>query len=593
MANDGIVFDLDHGPRLLAAATAMQRGDFRELPWLLGLAAERPQDALIQNLAGIGALAVGLHGEAVGLLTGAFELEPLPETLLTLASAVEAESGPFAAYRVIDLGYQAFPDSTEIRDYRTGIAYRLGAVGVALPGVDDLETRVERPWKREPINIGDRQIPVWQGEPVNRLFVVNDEGHGDAIQKVRYLPLARRRCAHLSLAAPKALLSLFREFADRVCADTDVALLQADAWAPLSDLEDLDLGTPARCYLPSVVPLHRGKVPKIGLCWRGNYLNTTDAVRSAPLPNLAPLARLRGVEWVSLQVGPMAAEPRPPGLQLGEAPPLPDFEATARAIDELDLVISVDTAVAHLAGAMGRPVWLAMADPNDPRWDGDPLYERMRLFRQSERGAWVPLFDKVAEEIAKQFAGRGVQLEPRRDITSTIPMFSADECDAMLAALAGEPLTDGKFRNEFAYRVSDASRYSARELRLDREHHADVYEHLWDLLRQHGTVEEGECIEILKVLVYRRGDHFIWHQDAGATPGTPERRLSLTVQLSASADYLGGDLVIVEDGAVTAAARGRGVATVFRSSAQHTVTHVLAGERIALVGWIGPQVQTP
>jgi len=164
---------------------------------------------------------------------------------------------------------------------------------------------------------------------------------------------------------------------------------------------------------PELVRLWTGRLPqqglRVGLAWKGNPDFENDADRSLPsLATLAPLAAAGAVHFVSLQKGPGEDEALnpPAGMSLYAAgPQLRDFADTAAVIANLDLVISVDTAVAHLAGAMGKPCWVLLPDYRcDWRWltgrNDTPWYPFMRLFRQSAAGDWAPVIDAVRRELA-------------------------------------------------------------------------------------------------------------------------------------------------------------------------------------------------
>ncbi|MGD0585409.1 MAG: glycosyltransferase family 9 protein [Oryzomonas sp.] len=141
---------------------------------------------------------------------------------------------------------------------------------------------------------------------------------------------------------------------------------------------------------------------RVGLVWRGNPLNPLDQDRSAPLAAFSPFAKLDGVSFYSLQVGPAAEETTSPpaGLRLTDVTDkLEDFADTAALVANLDLVISVDTGVAHLAGALGKPVWVLLS--YIPCWryllnrDDSPWYPTMRLFRQKRPGDWGGVIKQV------------------------------------------------------------------------------------------------------------------------------------------------------------------------------------------------------
>jgi hypothetical protein len=145
-----------------------------------------------------------------------------------------------------------------------------------------------------------------------------------------------------------------------------------------------------------------GATRRVGLCWAGNPAHGNDRRRSLALSVLAPLFSVPGITWFSLQVGEAAAQlattsaahrvvPLPAGTELID---------TTALIAELDLVISVDTGIAHLAGALARPTWLLLPFAPDWRWqlgrDDSPWYPTLRLFRQSQPGDWPAVVDRVA-----------------------------------------------------------------------------------------------------------------------------------------------------------------------------------------------------
>jgi hypothetical protein len=140
---------------------------------------------------------------------------------------------------------------------------------------------------------------------------------------------------------------------------------------------------------------------KVGIAWAGSPLHRSNVQRSIDVETLAPLLKLESARWFSLQVGERADDLArlPAGLVTDLAPQLADFAESAAAISELDLVITVDTAVAHLAGALGRPCWVMLRFAPDWRWllerEETPWYPTLRLFRQRARGDWEDVVARV------------------------------------------------------------------------------------------------------------------------------------------------------------------------------------------------------
>lgn len=262
--------------------------------------------------------------------------------------------------------------------------------------------------------------PAWDGSnPAGRrLFLHTEQGLGDAIQFVRFAGVLADQGAEIIVGCPPGLRRLFQTAPGvRQVVTNRTDLPPFDCHAALMSLPAL-LGTtlatlPARVpYLRSpspAVPLPEGQVGlrKIGLVWAGNPGHRLDRTRSLALSALQPLLSQPGVRWYSLQVGPQAGEIAQNGLghllyDLGAA--VGDLADTANWISQMDLVISVDTAVAHLAGALGRPVWTLLPYAAEWRWmvgrDDSPWYPTMRLFRQARPGDWPGLVRRLGDELA-------------------------------------------------------------------------------------------------------------------------------------------------------------------------------------------------
>ncbi|HQU42640.1 MAG TPA: glycosyltransferase family 9 protein, partial [Pirellulales bacterium] len=149
---------------------------------------------------------------------------------------------------------------------------------------------------------------------------------------------------------------------------------------------------------------------KVGLAWAGRSTHKNDHNRSLPLSLLAPLAAVPGIHFYSLQKGgPSSQAQNPPaGMRLTDwTDELADFADTAALVTNLDLVISVDTAVAHLTGALGKPVWLLAPHVSDWRWppgrDDSGWYPTMRVFRQPRAGRWSKVIERAARELSALF----------------------------------------------------------------------------------------------------------------------------------------------------------------------------------------------
>ena len=167
---------------------------------------------------------------------------------------------------------------------------------------------------------------------------------------------------------------------------------------------------PAYIAAPTPMALDADPGPKIGLVWAGNPRHANDLNRSRALTEFSPLVR-PNLSFYGVQKGPAAHQAPPPSMQFRDLEDdLHDFQDTARALMALDLLITVDTATAHLAGALGRPVWVLLPLVADWRWlrdrDDSPWYPSMRLFRQNKSGDWKPVFMAV-RTVLREILGKG------------------------------------------------------------------------------------------------------------------------------------------------------------------------------------------
>ena len=270
---------------------------------------------------------------------------------------------------------------------------------------------------------------TWKGEDISgqSILLCSEQGLGDVIQFARYAPLLAQRGAEVFLCCPPRLTRLLERLPgiakvipkDRPRPRTDWVCLLMDVPGILgTDLDSIPGGCP---YLPSrtgprpLLPPTRQL--RIGIVWGGSPRHKADGRRSCRLADFAPLVELPGTEFVSLQVGPRAEELRTSGWQgliHDASDQVGSIEATADALPEVDLVITVDTMMAHLAGALGRPVWTLLAFAPDWRWMLDradtPWYPTMRLFRQPAPNDWASVF----REVRRALAARLSQLEEDR-----------------------------------------------------------------------------------------------------------------------------------------------------------------------------------
>jgi Flp pilus assembly protein TadD len=251
--------------------------------------------------------------------------------------------------------------------------------------------------------------PVWTGDdPAGRTILVHaEQGLGDTIQFSRYLPLIVGRGGQAVLACERPLLPLLAMLPDIRVVPKDAPLPPYDAWIDQMSLPHVFATRPdslplATGYLradEALVAWWRTKLPpgrNIGVAWGGNPAHSNDRRRSLPPEAVARLRALCLGCAVNLQVGPRAGEAGLPDL----SPFLTDYAQTAALVANLDLVVTVDTSVAHVAGALGVPCWVMLPFAPDWRWmlgrDDTPWYASLRLFRQPHPGDWDGVLDAVA-----------------------------------------------------------------------------------------------------------------------------------------------------------------------------------------------------
>ena len=252
----------------------------------------------------------------------------------------------------------------------------------------------------------------WNGESPagKRVLIRCYHGLGDTVQFIRYAPLLRRQAREIIVWAQPSLVSLLdrTDGVDRVLPlhdgqpetayDLDVEVMELPHLFR-SSLDDLPAGVPYLHSSPAATPPRSDDPTKfhVGLVWRAGDWDTR---RSVPLPLLASLAEVPGVALHALQRGSTLADWR---AEYGENIGSDDVETTAAQMKSLDLIVSVDSFPAHLAGALGRPIWTLLHSTPDWRWmntgSRSPWYPTMRLFRQAQAGDWEAVVGQVAAEL--------------------------------------------------------------------------------------------------------------------------------------------------------------------------------------------------
>ena len=388
----------------------------------------RPDFAAAHNRLGDALRDVGRLDETVPAYRRAVEINPgFVEAQNNLAGALAATGQVEKALAECRRTLELRPDLAAAHLTR---AMLLLLTGCFAEGWAEYEWRWE--WAGAPSPMRDPTQPVWRGEdPRGRAILVQaEQGFGDTIQFIRYAPLLAQRGARVIVECRPELKPLLQalEGVEQVLAEGE-PLPPCDLRLPLlsaplafrTTLETVPANVPYLRPDPARVDQWRSRLAprstpvaprlKVGLAWAGKPVNMADWYRSMPLSSLAPLADVKDVRFYSLQKGSgeQAANAPAPMALCDLTNELRDFADTAALIANLDLVITVDTAVAHLAGAMAKPVWTLLPFVPEWRWlldrEDSPWYPTMRLFRQKTRGDWAGVVERVAGELNRRVQG--------------------------------------------------------------------------------------------------------------------------------------------------------------------------------------------
>jgi len=380
------------------------------------------------NNLGLALQAEGQFVEAVACYERALAGKPEEaEIHNNLGTALQSLGRPVAALASYRRALALRPDYPGAR---TNLATCLLLMGALRQGFEAFRARWEG--VDSPLRMPELPRPLWEGESLagRSILVHCEQGMGDSLHFIRYAPLLAERAGRVIVLTPPALARLFRSIPGIEIVEAPPAAAEFDCHIPLLCLPRL-FGTEL-ATVPAAIPYLAAEPDKvrhwaarlapyrqralIGLVWAGapraqdRLAHAVDRRRSLRLDALAPLGGIEAVQFVSLQKGPPAAEAALPTCRLGLVDvtgELDDFADTAALVGNLDLVISVDTSVAHLAGALGKPVWLLSRFDGCWRWlldrDNSPWYPTMRLFRQPAPGDW----DSVVRAVRQALLERG------------------------------------------------------------------------------------------------------------------------------------------------------------------------------------------
>lgn len=347
------------------------------------------------------------------------------------ASAMSNLARTFSDQGKPDQAIQVFRKALEHSPNDPAIHYNLGVAlleqGDLLEGFREYEYR----WKARQLGLSLKWIdsPLWDGSDLNgrEILLLSEQGFGDTIQFARYIPLVAQRGGKISLRCKPELAPVLKNIpgVERVVLSGQ-ELPRFELHCPLMSLPRAFATTLET--IPGAVPYLSvdsdraaewkrrldtlGDGLKIGLVWAGHSIHANDRIRSAALEAFQVLGGVPSVQFVSLQKGPAAqqsAQP-PEGMNLVDwTDDLHDFADTAALLQQLDLVIAVDTAVVHLAGALGKKAFVLLPLRSEWRWMHDredsPWYPTLRLFKQRIAGDWNDPMMRIREELIALNAG--------------------------------------------------------------------------------------------------------------------------------------------------------------------------------------------
>jgi len=409
----------------------VEQGKFDEaLSYYLQALSVQPDDAVALNTIGTILQQQGKAITAIAYHRRALTIRPqYPDALNSLGTALQDQGNTQEAMTCFDQALALNPNDANARYNRSLILLTEGNYREGFPAYESrFKTREFPPCPF-------RQ-PVWDGSDLTgrTILLHAEQGLGDTIQFIRYAAIVAQRGGRVVLTCHQPLIRLLSTVS---AIDEQVPLgyptPNFDVYAPLMSLPSI-LGTTLET-VPAAIPYltppaeskvcltspgsdvtrqkpQSGKPPlKVGIAWSGGHLYKKNQSRSCPLMHFQPLLQLPDIAYYSLQKGiaqttlaelGWEAQIQDLGSQLG------DMADTAAAIAQLDLVITVDTSIAHLAGALGKPVWVLLTYLPDWRWmlhrEDTPWYPTMRLFRQTQPGGWQGVLDRVSQALFQHSA---------------------------------------------------------------------------------------------------------------------------------------------------------------------------------------------
>jgi tetratricopeptide (TPR) repeat protein len=408
------------GPQLQLGEALWHHGQYDQAAEIARRLAERdPNDLRGWILLGNSRQTLAQFDEAVEAYNKVLALDPnnfdaFSNIALTLLKMGEARR----SLEMYDQAIARWPHRIDAQANRSLAKLTLGDL---TGGFAEYETR----WKSAAFaGKPSAQGPRWHGEdPAGKtILLTTEQGMGDVIQFIRYAPLVAARGATVYVSIAPELRPVIATVAGISRIFTGGAgekIPHASWYAPIASLPHIFHTTLET--IPADVPYVRAEEQrvarwrdrfaadanmKVGIVWAGTPLHQNDRARSCRLSDFAPLAGVANVSWYSLQKGPAVKQlgDPPPGMNITHlGDDLRDFGDTAALLQCLDLLISVDTSVVHLGGALARPVWVLLARGPDWRWmldrDDSPWYPTLRLFRQTRSGQWGSVLQRATEAL--------------------------------------------------------------------------------------------------------------------------------------------------------------------------------------------------
>ena len=379
----------------------------KSLELLLAAAKLIPNDPLILTDLGVTLTKLNKTDEAIENLNLALNESPnYSKAWSNLGNALQSKNKFTEAWEAHHRAIILEPDNP---DFHWNLAMTLLSAGEYEQGWQEYE------WRRQKHKLSNfPQALEWKGEPIfgKTIFLEAEQGAGDAIQFSRYATLIEAEGAKVILRAHTSLKELFQTLGQ------NITVLQPSDPVPICDFHTYLISVPYLLKqelenLPSFqsylsvpsnsevrLPSNHARKIRVGVAWYGNRRHANDHNRSCRFSDIKPLLELEKIEWVSLQKEPVSEQKREIVDLSGQ---IKSFADTAAIINQLDLVISVDTAVAHLAGALGKTVWVMLPFASDWRWlterADSPWYPTARLYRQKSPGDWHSVITSIKSDL--------------------------------------------------------------------------------------------------------------------------------------------------------------------------------------------------